>query len=109
LKSYWNRGGGVNAFRKRYEELKSGDGISYAKIGEAVGLDRTSIFKILQEKVGCPFKVAMAIGKALNMSEQDTIKAWKDIGSRLMDREIAAYKASKIKPKPVPRRKKTAE
>jgi DNA-binding XRE family transcriptional regulator len=99
----------MNAFRKRYEELKASEGTSYAKIGGAVGLERTSIFKILQEKAGCPFKVAMAIGRALGMGEQDIIKAWKDIGTRLMDREIEAYRASKVKPKPVPRKKKPAK
>jgi cyanate lyase len=99
----------VNAFHKRYEELKASEGTSYAKIGGAVGLDRTSIFKILQEKAGCPFKVAMAVGKALGMKEQDIIEAWKDISNRFMDKEIAAYRKSKVKPKPVPRKKKSAE
>jgi plasmid maintenance system antidote protein VapI len=97
----------MNAFNKRYEELKAAEGTSYAKIGEAVGLDRTSVFKIIQEKRSCPFKVAMAIGIALGMGERDIIEAWKDIGSRIMDREIEAYKASKTKPRPVPRTKKT--
>ena len=93
----------INAFRRRYEELKVTEGTSYAKIGAVVGLERTSIYKIIQEKVGCPFKVAMAIGKAMAMSEKDIIEAWKDISIRQMDKEIEAYQKSKVKPKPVPR------
>jgi plasmid maintenance system antidote protein VapI len=99
----------MNAFRKRYEELKVTKETSYAKIGGVVGLDRSSICLIIQEKRGCPFKVAIAIGKALGMSEQDVIEAWKDMGNSLMDKEIETYTKSKIKPKPVSRKKKTTE
>jgi hypothetical protein len=96
----------MNAFRKRYEELKASEGTSYAKIGGAVGLDQSSIHRIVQEKIGCPFKVAMAIGKALEMNEKDIIEAWKDIGNKFMDKEVEVYRKSKVKPLPVSRKRK---
>jgi plasmid maintenance system antidote protein VapI len=80
----------MNAFLK----VKQKD-TSFAKIADYVGMDRSTIYLILNEKRRTSLRIAIKIGEYLGLSEKASIEAWKDIEARKIDKEIEEYKSNK--------------
>jgi plasmid maintenance system antidote protein VapI len=68
---------------------------SYAKIADYVGMDRSAIHLILNEKRGTSLQIAIKIGEYLGLSEKASIEAWTDIEHRKIAKEIDKYKKAK--------------
>jgi plasmid maintenance system antidote protein VapI len=80
----------MNAFLEAKEK-----GVSYAKIAECVGMDKSAIYLILHEKRGTSLKIALKIGEYLGISKKACIEAWRDMAYRKIDKEIEEYKQNK--------------
>jgi DNA-binding XRE family transcriptional regulator len=80
----------MNAFLKAKQKYTS-----FAKIADYVGMDRSTIYLILNEKRGTSLRIAIKIGEYLGLSEKASIEAWKDIEARKIDKEIEEYKSNK--------------
>jgi transcriptional regulator with XRE-family HTH domain len=93
---------GMNRLMERYQEVKA-TGLTMKAIGEKLGLAESSIWKILTDKRGTRYKVAVGIGQALGMIGEEIIEAWKDIMIKAMDREIDTYDKAKKKPSIIPK------
>ncbi len=73
-------------------------------MGGALDLSAGAIWRIINGKRGTRYKVAVEIGKQLDMSEKDTKAAWLELVNNLAKLEIDSYEKAAEKPKISPRK-----
>jgi hypothetical protein len=76
----------VNIFQKAMQE----QGITYEKLGEPFGLDKSNMFKIVNEQIPMPIWFAVEAGELLGISEEDALQYW-------CDSVVKRYKAKREK------------